>query len=148
MSQHWLPVHLLLIGLWLGCVLTEALFERALLGRGPDAELWLARLHWRVDLFIEVPAFCGVLLSGAMLLHQQPSWPAYFGLKLSLAGLALAANAFCVVLVRIRLGQAERKDWAGFAKTDRLQHQVGAVVLLALLLAMTLGFSLQSLAAL
>ena len=29
MTNVLLPLHLALVGLWLGCVLTEALFERA-----------------------------------------------------------------------------------------------------------------------
>jgi hypothetical protein len=29
MTKVLLPLHLALVGLWLGCVLTEALFERA-----------------------------------------------------------------------------------------------------------------------
>ncbi|MEJ6004553.1 hypothetical protein WG899_03265 [Paucibacter sp. AS339] len=141
MTRAWLFVHLLMVGLWLGCVLTEALFERALLGRGSAAELWLARLHWRVDLCIEIPAFCGVLLSGAVLLQQAPAGP-WLWLKLGFAGLAIAANLFCVGLVWRRLKQAEIGDAAGFARTDHLQHRVGAVVLLALLAAMGVGFKI------
>ena len=41
MTNVLLPLHLALVGLWLGCVLTEALFERALLGKGRDKELIL-----------------------------------------------------------------------------------------------------------
>ena len=44
MSKLLLPLHLTFIGLWLGCVLTEALFERALVGQGRDKELLLASL--------------------------------------------------------------------------------------------------------
>jgi hypothetical protein len=56
MDSLLLPLHLLFVGLWLGSVLTEALFERALLGQGRPAELILTRLHIRVDLAIEIPA--------------------------------------------------------------------------------------------
>ena len=46
--NHWLLIlHLALVGLWLGCVLTEALFERALLGKGRDNELILTALNKR-----------------------------------------------------------------------------------------------------
>jgi len=57
MTNVLLPLHLALVGLWLGCVLTEALFERALLGKGRDKELILSALHKSVDVFIEIPAF-------------------------------------------------------------------------------------------
>lgn len=140
MRTALLSAHLLMVGLWLGCVLTEALFERALLGRGREAELWLARLHWRVDLCIEIPAFCGVLLTGALMLAQaQPGL--LLTLKIACGLLAIAANAFCVWLVWRRLAHAEAGDAAAFAKVDHLQHQVGAVVLLAMLGALGLGLA-------
>jgi len=67
-----LPVHLVSAGLWLGCVLTEALFERALLGRGRDAERILARLHKRVDLYVELLALVGVLITGVLMVRTAP----------------------------------------------------------------------------
>ncbi|MEJ6001698.1 hypothetical protein [Paucibacter soli] len=143
MSRLILFTHLLLVGLWLGCVLTEALFERALLGRGPAAELWLARLHWRVDLCVEIPAFSGVVISGLLLLPQATG-TVLLSLKLGMAGLALLANLVCVGLVRRRLRCAERSDAAGFAALDRWQHRFGALVLLGLLGATALGFRLAA----
>ena len=64
MTNVLLPLHLALVGLWLGCVLTEALFERALLGKGRDKKLILTALHKRVDMFIEIPAFTLVVVTG------------------------------------------------------------------------------------
>lgn len=43
--QTLLALHLLFAGLWLGCVLTEALFERALLAIA--ANLWCVVLVFR-----------------------------------------------------------------------------------------------------
>ena len=48
--------------IWLGCVLTEAFFERALLPKSDDSRLTLAYLHVRVDKFVKLPAIGGVLL--------------------------------------------------------------------------------------
>src|SRR6266568_5063043 len=45
MKSLQLPLHLVSIGLWLGCILTEALFERTLLGRGREQELLLAGIQ-------------------------------------------------------------------------------------------------------
>lgn len=53
--QMILAVHIVSVGTWLGCVLTEALFEHALLGTGRANELILAKLHKEVDLFVEIP---------------------------------------------------------------------------------------------
>ena len=118
-----LPLHLTFVGLWLGCVVTEALFERALLGQGRDKELILAALHKRVDVFIEIPAFALVLATGALLL-------------------AIAANIYCVSLVFHRHRHALRGDWPAFERADHLQHKIGAVVLLGILGALGPGLAL------
>ncbi|HTH10127.1 MAG TPA: hypothetical protein VMA55_11205 [Acidovorax sp.] len=138
-----LPLHLTFVGLWLGCVLTEALFERALLGHGRDKELILSALHRRVDLFIEIPAFVLVLAIGGLLLAgAQPS--GLLHAKLGLALLAVAANVYCVYLVFKRHRLALQGDWQGFEKADHLQHKIGAVVLLGILGALGLGLALFS----
>jgi len=54
-----LTLHVLFAGLWLGCVVTEVLFERTLLHRGRETERLLARLHLRVDLWVELPGHGG-----------------------------------------------------------------------------------------
>lgn len=136
-----LLLHLMLVGLWLGCVLTEALFERALLGKGRAYELLLADLHKRVDGWIEIPAFVAVVVTGGMLLTQaSPS--VWLKIKLTLALLAVLANGVCVGVVFVRAKAAHRGDWPRFERLDRLQHQLGAVVLLALLGALGVGLTL------
>ena len=67
-----LAVHILAVGAWLGCVLTEALFERALLGTSRENELILANLHKRVDLIVEIPAFSIAVLTGFVLIQEMP----------------------------------------------------------------------------
>ena len=91
MQALLLPLHLTFVGLWLGCVLTEALFERALLGQGRDKDLILSALHKRVDIFIEIPTFIMVLTTGAMLLATVPKTPILYA-KLGFALIAIATN--------------------------------------------------------
>ncbi len=138
-----LPLHLTFVGLWLGCVLTEALFERALMGHGRDKELILSALHRRVDLFIEIPAFVLVLATGGLLLAGAPT-SALLHAKVGVALLAVAANVYCVYLVFKRHRLALQGDWQGFEKADHLQHKIGAVVLLGILGALGLGLALFS----
>jgi len=133
-----LPLHLVFVGLWIGCVSTEALFERALLGKGPAVELLLARLHRRVDLAVEIPAIFIVLVTGGLMVGQAQDSSALravagFGL------LAMAANAYCVWLVFQRRDKAAAGDWVGFARLDRQQHKIGALVLGAILAALAAG---------
>ncbi|TXT39705.1 MAG: lipoprotein [Comamonadaceae bacterium] len=136
-----LILHLLFIGLWLGCVLTEALFERALLGQGRAHELLLADLHKRVDVWVEIPAFVAVLVTGGMLLAQAaPSHWLYT--KVAFGLLAVLTNGVCVGLVFARAKAAHRGNWEHFDRLDSLQHKLGAVVLLALLVALVIGLTL------
>jgi hypothetical protein len=143
MKSIVLIVHLLFVGLWLGCVLTEALFERALLGQGHEAELTLAKLHWRVDQWIEVPAIVAVVGTG-LVMWQGAAPSNLLVWKVAGAGVAVAANLWCVGLVIKRLAQARSGDWTGFAATDHLQHKVGAVVLVGILLAAGLGLAIAA----
>ncbi len=139
MSAVWLPLHIAFAGLWLGCVLTEALFERALLGQGRDQERILVRLHRRVDLLIEIPAFTLVLLTGGMLLMQAGILTPLLQVKVAFGVLAVAVNIYCVWLVLRRAAAVERGQWEEFARLDHLQHIYGAVVLLALVVALAIG---------
>jgi uncharacterized membrane protein len=133
-----LPLHLLGVGLWLGCVLTEVLFERALLGKGRAQEALLADLHRRVDVFVEVPAFVLVLVSGAVMLstHAADLW---LHAKIGFGVLAIAANVYCVWLVFARARAAQDGRWDDFDRIDARQHRYGAVVLVAMLAAIVLG---------
>lgn len=132
------PLHLVLVSLWLGCVLTEALFERALLGTGRANELLLAKLHRKVDLLIEIPAFTGAAITGGLLFARAPSGPLLYA-KVALGLLAVAANVVCVRLVFARVAYAETGNWTAFERADHLQHKWGALVLVGIVGALGLG---------
>jgi len=137
--QSWIvAAHVAFGGLWLGCVLTEGLFERALLNQGAAAALIVARLHRRVDVVVEVPAMAGVAVTGALLL-QTARLNAQVLAMTGLGVLAILANLVCVVLVFRRVQAAEAGDAPRFERLDRLQHRVGGVVLIALLCALGAG---------
>ncbi len=133
-------LHMLFAGAWIGTVLVEALFERALLGQGRDKELILARLHWRVDKLVELPLLIAVTVSGAKLLRGIPL-DGMLRAKLACAALAVFANLYCIWLVRLRLRMAEAEAWDLFAMIDKRQHQIGALVLIGLLGAAGLGIA-------
>jgi uncharacterized membrane protein len=131
-------LHIAFVGIWLGCILTEGLFEWALLRRGREAELILVELHKRVDLLVELPAIAGVGITGILMLGSA-RYSAAMIAKITLGLLAIVANLFCVVLVFRRATAAESGDSSSFRRYDRLQHQVGAVVLIAVFAALALG---------
>jgi len=138
MGNWLLSFHLALVGLWLGCVLTEALFEQAFVGQGRDKELILTALHKRVDVFIEIPAFTLVVVTGMLLMPQAPLGMA-FAAKLVFALVAVVTNIYCAHLVFKRHQLAALGDWSGFEATDHLQHKWGAIVLIGILGALITG---------
>lgn len=138
MKTLLLPLHLIFAGIWLGCVLTEALFERALFGQGRDKELLLSALHKRVDLLVEIPALLLVMLTGRLMLASVPQ-SGMLHAKLGFAALAILTNLYCVYLVLKRDRMARAGDWQAFETIDHLQHKMGAVVLIGILGALLLG---------
>jgi hypothetical protein len=136
MRSVLLPIHIAAAGIWLGCVVTEALFERALLGKGRAQELILVALHQRVDLIVEIPAFAAVLVTGGLMLAVADT---LLGIKIAFGLLAIAANAYCVRLVFQRATAAKEDRWGDFARLDHLQHKFGVVVLFGILAALAVG---------
>ena len=141
MKSVLLPIHLSFAGIWLGCVLTETFFERALLGRGRQQELILVELHKRVDVCIEVPAFTVVLVTGA-LMYSMAIRSVWVYAMMGLGLIAVATNIYCVGLVFQRAAAANQGKWEAFSRIDHKQHQYGAVVLLAIVLALAAGVSI------
>jgi uncharacterized membrane protein len=121
---------------WL--LLTEVLFERALLGQGRAQKLILVRLHKRVDLIVEIPAFLAVLVTGAFMLASTTPSSALHA-KIGFGLIAIAANIYCVWLVFRRAQAATAGQWEKFSHLDHLQHKIGAVVLLGILVALGTG---------
>jgi hypothetical protein len=121
-------LHGLCGGMWLGCVLTEAVFERALAAQGRHTRALLARLHGWVDLAVEGPLLAVTGLSGAWAWPTAPADAALHAMAL-LGGLAIAANLWCMRLVWLRLNAANAGDDALYERLDRAQHRWGAVVL-------------------
>jgi hypothetical protein len=140
MKSILLPIHLSSIGIWLGCVMTEALFERALLGKGKQQELILVGLHIRVDLMVEIPAFVTVLITGVLMLPLAND-SGMLNLKIGLGLLAVAMNISCVWLVFQRAEAATREEWETFSRLDQKQHLYGTVVLVAIILALIVGIA-------
>jgi len=64
-------VHLILLGMWLGVVITEVLFEFA--GSDADSLRAAARFHYPVDKYGELPILVAILVTGAILTAR--SWP-------------------------------------------------------------------------
>jgi hypothetical protein len=89
----------------------------------------------RVDKFFEVPAILGALATGSILFLQSHRADLGFYVMASTGLVAIASNLYCVGLVTWRHRAAVKGNWSDFDRLDNLQHKVGALVLIAMLLA-------------
>src|SRR5262249_62047111 len=89
--------HLIALGMWLGVVITEVLFEFA----ASDAESLraAARFHYRVDKFGELPILFAVLVTGTILtVRGWPLTPLHF-IKIAASLVAVGSNLICTLWV-------------------------------------------------
>ena len=86
--------HLIVLGMWLGVVITEVLFEFA----ASDAQSLraAARFHHNVDKFGELPTLVAVLVTGTMLaVRAWPLTPLHL-IKIGASLVAVSAALLCV----------------------------------------------------
>lgn len=89
--------HLIALGMWLGVVITEVLFEFA----ASDAESLraAARFHYNVDKYGELPILVAVLVTGTMLsVHAWPLTPLHI-IKIATSLVAVGSALICVLWV-------------------------------------------------
>lgn len=93
----WLFVHILALGVWLGCITIEAILE-TFAHRDAALRAGVARIHFWIDMLAEVPAFTLVAVSGAMLL-QPGLMQGHYALMVVAGSFAIAVNLLCVLPV-------------------------------------------------
>lgn len=139
MHKGLLFAHLVSAAVWLGCILTEAVFERVLLAGDRSSHRALADLHVRVDLLVELPTLLLVLGTGLVMAIGSFPEAAWFRTMLASGAGAIGLNLFCIWLVIERRSAAAVQAWPRFARLDHLQHKAGAGVLLLVLVAFLAG---------
>ena len=98
--------HLILLSLWGGVVLTEAVIElypyknRALHGSS-------VTLHYYIDILVEAPLLLGVLITGIVLVFQVNLVPLHY-LLIACGLIAVGMNFTCIVLVIKRRAMQEQ----------------------------------------
>jgi hypothetical protein len=99
-AYHMEPLHLahlIVLGMWLGVVITEVLFEFT----ASDAESLraAARFHYTVDKYGELPILIAVLVTGAILaVRAWPLTPLHF-IKIGASLVAVGSALVCVMWV-------------------------------------------------
>ena len=96
MSGLWF-FHILLLGLWGGCVAVEMTIELASRGHF-DQKKNIARLHYYIDCFVEIPILFLVTLTGLMLLDLSKMHGLY-RVKIIIAFVPVIANVLCLIPV-------------------------------------------------
>lgn len=89
--------HLVVLGMWLGVVITEVLFEFT----ASDAESLraAAKFHYNVDKYGELPILIAVLVTGTILtVRAWPLTPLHF-IKIAASLAAVSAALVCVLWV-------------------------------------------------
>jgi len=91
-------MHLAFLAFWGGVVAAESVLELTALRR-PQSRETVIRLHFWIDVIIELPAIAAVTLSGACLLLQ--AWPPTLlhVIKLGCVAVPIVANLTCITLV-------------------------------------------------
>ncbi|MGJ4952072.1 hypothetical protein [Bradyrhizobium sp. HKCCYLS20291] len=128
-------LHIMSLGIWIGCILTEAAFEHM---TGKIHPVAIARLHVAVDTYVETPAFLAVLATGIGLLASANPSPVFW-VKIGIGLIAILTNVACVGLVIAR-DRAFRRDAVADARLmDRWQHRLGGVLALMIVAALSLA---------
>ena len=133
-------LHSLCAFLWLGCVLAETAMDRGG-AHGPFGQSLLPLTHGRLDLFVELPAFLGLVLTGGSLAGLLPLTPLLTA-KVAAGLVAIGANIYGILWIGRPLEASEVVTWTrpeggartrgGFALTAALiVLAIGAHVLVA-----------------
>jgi len=136
MMTATLGIHLLAIGVWVGVVGAEFIIEFA--GMKDDEALKRASLlHYKTDVWVEIPAFAIVLVTGLMMVNAS-HLTGLFLVKIIFAVAAILLNLVNVYAVFRRRRFALVDDMEGVQSTARL-IQVSGLIIPCFLIAFGIG---------
>lgn len=130
-------IHLIAIGVWAGCVATEAVLEIAL-ENVPPTESGLASIHSKIDRFVEIPAIIVAVATGGSMLHHA-AWDHLLSIKVSLGIAAVVLNSIAAYTVHRRLQCLNAKDMTGYATFNRWHERIGVGCVLSIAGAIVVG---------
>ena len=131
-----LTLHILGIGIWIGVVGAEFAIEFD--GMKDEKSLVrAAELHYKTDIWIEVPAFLTVLLTGLAMLRQE-HLVGLFLIKVVFAVLAILFNMVCVYAVFKRRSSLREADAEGI-RSAGMAMKLGGLIIPTFLVAFSLG---------
>jgi hypothetical protein len=119
-----LTLHLLAIGIWIGVVGAELLIEFDGM-KDDQSHIRAAKLHYGTDIWVEVPAFVTVFITGFMMLSEE-HLRGLFLAKIIFGLLAIGFNAVCVYGVVRRRNYALSGDLKGMKSVAPLLRLTAA----------------------
>ena len=114
-----IKLHIVAVSFWLGIVAVESVLERTRAG-GREIAFYVARSHFLIDRWIEIPTFLVVVATGALLLDPA-RLSGWYLLKVVCGLVAVASNIFCAYFVVRRKQAAEAGD------LDAVKRQAWAI---------------------
>ncbi|MGB1465668.1 MAG: hypothetical protein ACPG8O_04820 [Alcanivorax nanhaiticus] len=130
-------LHLFGVAFWLGVVGVEFLIERRRALSREHGYL-VARLHERIDLCLEMPAFLLVLVTGLLMLDMDRLSGVYL-IKVLAGMLAVGGNLLCLWPVIRRKLAADRGDLQAVIDNSAVIDRISVIAIPAGLLAFACG---------
>jgi hypothetical protein len=113
-----LALHLVAVGIWIGVVAAETFIE--LDGKEDDrSHIKASRLHYLTDIWVEIPAFTTVLVTGALMLTDEHLHGLVL-VKIVCGLIAIVANIVCVYAVFVRNRHAGKQNMVGVQSAERV----------------------------
>lgn len=132
-----LQLHLFAVAFWLGVVAVEYLLEQSrAVSRGQG--FTVARLHRKIDLLFEMPAFSVVLVTG-ILLFEPGRFDGIYALKVVAGAAAVIGNVLCLIPVLKRRASAEQENLADVIHQSKLIDRISLLAIPAGLVALACG---------
>lgn len=115
-----LIIHICAVSFWFGVVGAETIIERS---RSENKEhgYAVARNHFFIDMFLEIPVAAIVLVSGLLMLNEAHLSSPLFILKIIAGMFAVGINAACVIPV------TRRKNAANKGQLDEVIRHSGTI---------------------
>ena len=134
-----LIIHLIAIGIWIGVVGAEFAIEFDGM-KDDESYIRASKMHYLTDIWIEIPAFTAVLITGLLMLNES-HLAGVFLYKVIFAVLAIMFNIICVYAVFKRRKFALSSDIEGMRSADTAM-KIGGLIIPTFLVAFILGIYL------
>ena len=132
-------LHIFFVGLWFGCAIIEGILE-FMRRRDSSLQYAVAKFHYCIDIFVEVPAILTILVTGFLLLDTS-EMSALRLIKVICGFLAILATMLTVVIIFRRRYAVDADNRAAVNKNDKL-FDIIAYAIVAPLLNIALGIGL------